>query len=625
MNVAIKRVLIGAVTIGVVASAYAATRGKGDTKKDEVTYETGVAAIGSVRSSVSATGVVEPWKTVDVKSNVDGRIVRLYVDLGDPVRKDQVLMDIDPTNTKAALDQAKADLDAAHARKAQAQSNLAQQRQDVTVRITQAQQAILAAEARLAQAEAGKETQGPRSNAAVSQAEAALTSAERAVMRAEANRDTLNQQLQELVDVTIPLNTATATTNLAQAETNLAASRREYARQRNLQGLGYVSRSEVEGAYARLSSQEALVKQAAQRAKTLERENSLATKTLQARIRQAESEIKEAEARVEQARAGLEQARINRQADVPVSKLEHDAARAARAQAIAELNSAKAQRNQIAVREKELINAQSAIVSATARHSQASVNFGFTRVTAPRPGIIITKNVEQGTVVPSSRASIGSTNALLQIGDTTRLWIKCQVDETDISQVSVGQKVMVNVEAYPELKVVGRVIRIDPQAVVEQNVTNIPVTVEITQANSNFKPGMNATCEFIVNEALDVLVVPNEAVRDKEGKYSVRVMPPTGAPTEVEVEVGLQGQESTEIRSGLQPGDKVVTREIRPEREEGNNPFNPFGRFGGNRRGGARGAGGPPGGGPRGGPGGGPGGPRGGGPGGGGAPGGGRP
>ena len=58
---------------------------------------------------------------------------------------------------------------------------------------------------------------------------------------------------------------------------------------------------------------------------------------------------------------------------------------------------------------------------------------------APRDGVVITKNVEEGTVVPSSRASIGSTNALLQIGDVSRLWVVTKVDETDIAQVKNGR------------------------------------------------------------------------------------------------------------------------------------------------------------------------------------------
>ena len=223
----------------------------------------------------------------------------------------------------------------------------------------------------------------------------------------------------------------------------------------------------------------------------------------------------------------------------------------------------------------------------------------YTRITAPMDGVVTLKQVgvEQGTVIPSSRGSIGSTNALMQVGDITRLWVKCNVDETDIGQVSKGQKVTVKVDAYPSLLIDGTVIRIDPQAILEQNVTMIPVTVELADPDPRFKPGMNATCEFIVDEAVNVLAVPNEALREAEGVYTVQKML-NGAPTPpIEGEVGIAGQDRTEVRSDeLQEGDQVVTRVIEPEEEETNNPFgNPFGRRrdrnqnrGGAARGGAR-------------------------------------
>src|SRR5204862_5179578 len=116
----------------------------------------------------------------------------------------------------------------------------------------------------------------------------------------------------------------------------------------------------------------------------------------------------------------------------------------------------------------------------------------------------------------------GSTNALIQIGDTSRLWVVCDVDETDIGQVQTGQKVTVKVDAYPSMLIEGKVIRIDPQAKIDQNVTMIPVTVEINLPDNRFKPGMNAECEFVVAEAKDVLTVPNEALRESEGSYRVQ-------------------------------------------------------------------------------------------------------
>lgn len=577
MNIWVKRAVTLGIVAGVAGGGYAAF-GKGTAKKkDEITYETAKVARQDVRSFVTATGIVQAWKTVDVKPNVGGQIDKLFVDLGDTVKAGQLIALINPVDTKAAYDQAQADLTAAEARRQQAILNVRQQELQTNARILAAKQAIASAQARLEQARANSEVQPALTKASISQASASVTSAEKSLAQAKENKKMLDQQLLSLRRVTIPLNIETVENNVEQAKANVFAAEREYNRQKNLLGMGYLSRTEAESAYARMKTARANLLTAQQRLKTLKQENELSVAELQARIAAADRQIEEAAARVLQAEASLELARQNR-VQIPVRQKEMEAAMAALKQQEAELQTAEAELKQIKVREQEVLTAQSQIVRSKAAMTTADQNLKFTRVLAPRSGVVIAKNVEEGTVVPSSRASIGSTNAMLQIGDTTRLWVVCSVDETDIGQVSKGQKVTVKVDAYPSLMIDGKVIRIDPQAKIEQNVTMIPVTVEITDPDERFKPGMNAECEFIVDEAPSVLTVPNEAIKESEGVYKVQKME-NGVPVEVEVVVGLAGQDVTEIREGLKEDDEVVTKAIVPEKAEANNPFgNPFGR-----------------------------------------------
>ena len=76
--------------------------------------------------------------------------------------------------------------------------------------------------------------------------------------------------------------------------------------------------------------------------------------------------------------------------------------------------------------------------------------------------------------------------------------VEVNVDEADIGQIRQGQPVRISVDAYPDERFRGRVTKIAPQAVAEQNVTTIPVTVEVSVREDRLKPGMNATCDFIV-------------------------------------------------------------------------------------------------------------------------------
>lgn len=504
----------------VLIAAFAIQHRRSAEESSQVSYEFGKVEVGDVRSSVTATGTIQPWKTVDVKSNVAGRIDKLAVDLGDRVKAGQLIALIDPTDPEAA--------------------------------VTQAQSDLLASRAGAAQAAAASSIQPALTRLSIEQAQAGVGSANEAVDQAREQKRQLEQDLATQKEVTNPQNLQDAESNVHEAEANLQAAEAEYSRQQKLLAKGYTSQSEVDTAKAALATRQAAANTASQRHKTISRQNQLAVQSLQARIKQADAAIRESVARAKQAASALDLARSNSFQDF--------------------------------VKRQETVAAKAQVVRSEAELRQASTNLQYTRILAPRDGVVIQKNVEEGTVVPSSRGSIGSTNALLQIGDTSRMWIICQVDETDIGQVSKGQKVSISVDAYPSMLVDGTVIRIDPQATLQQNVTTVPVTVEIQDPDPRFKPGMTADCEFIVDEALGVLTVPNEALHENNGIYTVQKMV-NGKPKDFEVEVGVAGPETTQIRSGLKAGETVITRTIEPETSEVNNPlaFGPGGRRGASR------------------------------------------
>lgn len=589
MKVLVKRLVTLILVVGVAGGGYAMfTKNGKANKKNETTYEYGAAGRGDVRSFVTATGVVQPWKIVDVKSNVSGRIDKLLVDLGDRVKAGQSIALINRVDPQSSYDQAASDVTAAKARIAQAEANLSQQIVQTRTRIAASKNSLESARARLAQAKANNSVQPAITSSTIAQAKAAQITAERQVNQAELVRKQLDQQLEQLKEVTIPLNIASVEANVNQANVNLSTMEAEYRRQRDLSSQGYVAVRDVQATYAQLATAKASVRTAEQRRTTLKRENEIAIRELQAKIAETDSRIEESKSRVVQAQATLNLAEQQNNNQNDVRGFELTAAKAAVEQAQAELETAQAEQKQIVVRRREIDAAKAQSVRANATLSRTAQDLDFTNVTAPRDGIVIAKSVEEGTVVPSSRNAFGSTSALLQIGDVSRLWVVCDVDETDIGQVTDGQKVTVKVDAYPSLLIDGKVIRIDPQAKVEQNVTLIPVTVEISEPDPRFLPGMNATCEFIVDEVTNVVTVPNEALKESDGVYKVQVK--NGVkPKELEVEVGLAGPDVTEIRSGLNEGEEVVTRTIEPEKSEANNPFSPFG---GGRPGGGRGGGG---------------------------------
>jgi len=560
----LKRVLVALVVLVVAIASVGAILQARNGSAQKTTYETARVERGDVISSVSATGVIQPLTTVEIKSNVGGRIDVLAVDLGTVVKKGQLIARIDPTDSQTQFEQAKARYDASVARLRQAEVNLELQKAQSASQIAQAEQSLYAARARLAQALRQYRVQPALTAASIAQARANLKSAE--------------DSLRRLKEAMVPQGRASAIAAKNQAAANLEEAKKNLERQKELLAKGFVPQGTVDAAEARYETTKAQLDSATRKVETMDDE--------------FEAEVAEAEARVAQAKAQLRTAEENRVQN-EIRRQEFLSAQAAVKEAEAQLRLARANRQEIEVRRRDITTAESDIVSNEAALKQAKTNLAYTTIVAPRDGVVLQKMVEQGTVIASSRSSVGSGPTLVVLGDTSRMFILCQVDETDIASVEVGQHCDITVDAYPNELFEGKVTRIDPQAKLDQNVTTIPVTVEIDSPDARLKPQMNASVEFIVAKHEGVLAVPNEALKESDGRYTVQVMV-NGKPVNRDVEVGIAGPDTTEILSGLKEGEEVVTRVIEPERPRSQTGQSPFQQnFRGPRTpGGGRGGGG---------------------------------
>src|SRR5438046_8679446 len=136
-----------------------------------------------------------------------------------------------------------------------------------------------------------------------------------------------------------------------------------------------------------------------------------------------------------------------------------------------------------------------------------------TKLRAPLAGTIITKNVELGTVISSPTTDVGGGTVLFKMANLDTVQIRALVDETDIGKVSPGLLSTITVDAYPNRPFDGSVLKIEPQATVQQNVTMFNVLVRIPNPNHLLKPGMNTEVEIHVGQANNVLAIPNAALR----------------------------------------------------------------------------------------------------------------
>ncbi|MEO8562592.1 MAG: efflux RND transporter periplasmic adaptor subunit [bacterium] len=162
----------------------------------------------------------------------------------------------------------------------------------------------------------------------------------------------------------------------------------------------------------------------------------------------------------------------------------------------------------------DFANAQSQLVAARTSTDLSKQRLEDATVRAPVAGTIIERTVALGTVITSATGAFGGGTTLLKMADLGQVRIRALFNETDIGQVKSGQTATVTVDAYPERRFTGTVEKIEPQAVVQQNVTMFPVLVTLQNLEGLLKPGMNGETSVLVEQRSNVIALPNDAVRN---------------------------------------------------------------------------------------------------------------
>jgi len=116
-------------------------------------------------------------------------------------------------------------------------------------------------------------------------------------------------------------------------------------------------------------------------------------------------------------------------------------------------------------------------------------------------------------VISSPTQDVSGGTVLLRMADLTAVLVRTLVDETDIGKIKPGMTTRVTVAAYPNQPFDGDVLKIEPQAIVEQNVTMFAVLIRLENLGGLLKPGMNADVEIQIASRDSVAVIPTMALR----------------------------------------------------------------------------------------------------------------
>jgi HlyD family secretion protein len=158
-------------------------------------------------------------------------------------------------------------------------------------------------------------------------------------------------------------------------------------------------------------------------------------------------------------------------------------------------------------------DAKSQVVNAQVAVDNARIQLEDTDVRAPTTGTIIEQDIERGTVIASATSNVSGGTTLLKMANLDLVQVNTLVDETDVGKIEPGQDATITVDAYPNRTFEGTVLKIEPQAQTQQNVTVFPVLVRIHNESGLLRPGMNTEVEIHVGQRDSVLAVANAALR----------------------------------------------------------------------------------------------------------------
>ena len=219
------------------------------------------------------------------------------------------------------------------------------------------------------------------------------------------------------------------------------------------------------------------------------------------------------------------------------------------------------------------------VASAKEEVQRAQTNLGYATITSPIDGVVLSKEVEEGQTVAASF----STPELFTIAqDLTNMQVVADVDEADIGDVKVGERVTFTVDAYPDDTFSGSVTQVRQEATTTNNVVTYEVVISAKNADLKLKPGLTANVTIYTSEKSGVLSVSNKALRftptketvgkhkivDKTAKSKVWVLDGQNVVAK-SVTIGQTDGTHTQILSGLKKGEKIITSiETATEEEE---------------------------------------------------------
>ena len=297
---------------------------------------------------------------------------------------------------------------------------------------------------------------------------------------------------------------------------------------------------------------------------------------IEAQVEQSRAALEAADANLKSSQADYERAKVDAEGpDVPPLKRAYDRAVGMAKDGVVSasalddaeknytmaVNKQNVAKAQVTVLKAKIAQAQAQVAQDQANLKQLDEQLSYTDILSPIDGIVLSRDVQMGDAVSSILVLGSSATLVMTLGDTSEVYVKGKVDESDIGKVYLGQRARIKVESFKDKTFEGKVTKISPMGVEKDNVTTFEVRVSIQNPGGELKAEMTANAEIILDEHKNVLQIPEGAILyDKDKKASVEIPNPKAkdGKQKIAVNIGISNGAKTEVLSGLKEGDQVV-------------------------------------------------------------------
>ncbi|MCU9999063.1 efflux RND transporter periplasmic adaptor subunit [[Pasteurella] aerogenes] len=223
----------------------------------------------------------------------------------------------------------------------------------------------------------------------------------------------------------------------------------------------------------------------------------------------------------------------------------------------------------LATAEAAIEEIDASIKQAEIEVNDAKTNLGYTKIVAPIDATIISIPVSEGQTVNANQ----TTPTIVQVADLSKVLIKPEISEGDITKVTAGMEVKFSTLSDPDKIYQATIDSVDPamttltdneytESVSDTNAVYYYANVVVENPDNNLRIGMTTQNTITIADVKNTLLIPTMTLKKQNNKVFVNVLTTANQVEQREVQIGLNDDMNTQILSGLTEGEKVVSSQV---------------------------------------------------------------